>query len=133
MDALPPCSPDSSQSDADSSGLSNISEAQDMAERTADSLDGSLQGSHNNLVLPTEALDRIELLSGSASKNLSSTHSVPLAPRPNSGGQRPMSGMGSRSGSAMSQMSNRPGSDRHPILPPINGQHEVPVSGLPDY
>ena len=76
--------------------------------------DPSPKGSDKDLALPTEALDMIELLSGSGSKHQSG--SVPLAPRPGSGeGQRiEMESNGSRSNSRL-------GSERHRVLPPIIG------------
>lgn len=129
FDDLPPSSPDSSESRTNSGlSLSNISEARDMR----DSPEGNDRGSRENLALPAEALDRLELMSGSQSKNLSNGGSVPLAPRPGSGGPRPGSGLGSRPGSGLSGQgsarSGRPGSSRHPVLPPI-GQKTPP----PDY
>ena len=105
MDALPPASPDSSLSGSTRSDtLSNISEAREIEHR-AGSPDHELKGSKDNLKMAHEALERLELLSGSGTKNLSNP-SVPLAPRPDSQqADRPLSG--------------RPGSERHPVLPPI--------------
>ncbi len=128
MDALPPGSPDSSEARSNSnSSLENLSEAGGVnraVESPVDSLEGSFKGEEDT-GLPAEAVDPIELMSGTASKTLSG---APMAPRPTSGGQgsrqlsdlagsRPGSGVGSRAGSAMS---GRPGSDRHPVLPPIS-------------
>ena len=106
MDALPPASPDSSISGSSRTDtLSNISEAREIENHRAGSADAMLKGSKDNGNLAHEALERLELLSGSGTKNQSNP-SVPLAPRPDSQhGERPLSG--------------RPGSERHPILPPI--------------
>ena len=109
MDALPPASPDSSVSGGDEEDtLSNISEAREIEHRAGSpDAQGGLKGSKDNINLPRDALERLELMSGSGTKNMSNP-SVPLAPRPGSGqGDRP----GSRSG--------RPGSNRHRVLPPI--------------
>ena len=128
MDVLPPNSPDSSDAaDNDDDSLSNISEARERA--VADSPEGSRGQSEVNL--PPETLDRLELTSGS-DKNLSAVGSVPMAPRPGS-----RSSQGSRAGSGMSgsltQRSNRPGSERHPVLPPIGATSPQLVNPLPDY
>lgn len=102
MDALPPESPDSSEScSGGDSSLSNISEARDIDEEVPDSPASDFQ-------LP---VDRISLTSGS------NKHTPPpIAPRPQSAGSRPLSG--------------RPGSEKHPILPPI-GSSPTPVEMLP--
>lgn len=119
MDALPPTSPDSSESrSGGDSSLSNISEARDIDEEPG-SQPESPTGSQNDLQLPADALDRITLVSSSGSNKNQSANgkSLPLAPRPVSAGSRPGSG--------------RPGSDRHPVLPPI-GQSPRPVEMLPE-
>ena len=124
MDALPPSSPDSSESrSGGDSSLSNISEARDI-EQEPGSPDGSRHespgASQTDLQLPAEALDRLTLMSGSDSKNRSAG-SMPLAPRPGSGADH-----GSRPESASGIL----GSDRLPVLPPI-GQSPTPVEMLP--
>lgn len=126
-DAIPPGSPDSSHSGSKSgSSLSNLSEARNVAPDL--SPPDSPTGSTAKLVLPSEFLDRMDLLSGSDTKDISG--SVPLAPRPGSGGPRPGSGMlpESRPLSGVSG-TGRPGSERHRVLPPI-GQT---AQDLPDY
>lgn len=106
MDALPPSSPDSSLSDGGGTSLSDISEACDMERDEPAVPEGSPRGSEDDFALPSEAVDMIDLLSASESKNFPG--SVPLAPRPSSGSQVE----GSRSNSRL-------GSEKHRVLPPI--------------
>lgn len=142
MDALPPSSPDSSDvASEDSSGLTNISEARDV------DAGGSQDPLLNNDNLPDTHVDPLDLVSDSNSKSLSGR--LP-APRPGSaigdgyvvnGRSRPGSGMekgivspgrsreGTPNGSD-TYRSGRPGSSRHPVLPPI-GQSDSII--LPEY
>ena len=136
MDALPPSSPDSSDMGSEhSSGLTNISEARDV-DVGGSPVDGD-----------PVVVDPLELVSGS--NNSKSGSDGPLmAPRPGSAGVMgcPVSHSSSREagseflrasqsrmisppGSASSR-SGRPGSSKHPVLPPI-GQTERTV--LPEY
>jgi len=141
MDVLPPNSPDSSDAaGADDDSLSNISEAREMADRSPEGSERGGDGDqvHYDANLPPDTLDRLDLASGSDKNLTGSPGSVPLAPRPGSrSGQG--SRAGSRIGSAMSggsltNRSNRPGSERHPVLPPIGGQGSPRVvDPLPDY
>ena len=123
MDALPPGSPDSSMTGgAEEDTLSNISEAREIENRA-----GSPEADKENLVLPQDTIERLELLSGSASKNLSN-HSVPLAPRPSSREQQAPPESPRRpdsAGASSTHLSGRPGSNRHPVLPPIGQVPEV--------
>ena len=132
---LPLGSPDSSENRTSSgSSLSNLSEAA-AAETPVDSLEaGSVQGAGDN-ALPNDVVDPIELLSSTASKS-----NGPMAPRPATGdrpgsrgselnGYRPTSAKAlSRPASGMS--TSRPGSDRHPVLPPISPQN---AQTLPEF
>jgi hypothetical protein len=130
MDILPPNSPDSSDMQSqDDDSLSNISEAREIGPGGRNGVRGSLNGSARRPFQSQDThIDRLEL--GSTPEN-NSTDSVPKTPRPGSrtGGSRQgsRSGMGSRQGS---NLSGRPGSDRHPVLPPISPK---PVEALPAY
>ena len=116
MDVLPPNSPDSSDMGMnDDDSLSNLSEAREINNTGP----CSPVGSARRTFPPAETIDRLEL--GSTSDK-NSANSVPPAPRPGS-----RTGPPSRQGSAMS---GRPGSDRHPVLPPISPK---PVDPLPAY
>ena len=118
---LPMGSPDSSENRSNSgSSLSNLSEAEGFnrdAESPVDSLEaGSVHGAGDN-ALPDEIVEPIELMSSTASKS-----NGPMAPRPATGDRsnsRPVSAkIMSRPAST-----DRPGSDRHPVLPPISPQN----------
>ena len=109
MDDLPPQSPDSSLSSSQGSDtLSNISEAREIEQRVGSALKGSKE---NVSRLSHETLQRLELMSGSANKN-KSVHSIGVVPVPAS---HRTDSQHSRPDSRAS----RPGSTRHPILPPI--------------
>ena len=124
---LPIGSPDSSENRSNSgSSLSNLSEAglnQD-AESPVDSLEaGSVHGAGDN-ALPDEVVEPIELMSSTASKS-----NGPMAPRPATE-DRPNSRPVSAQIMSRPASTDRPGSDRHPVLPPISPQNS---QTLPDY
>ena len=129
-DGLPMGSPDSSENRSNSgSSLSNLSEAGGLnqgGETPVDSLEAESARGAEDTALPDEAVEPIELMSSTASKS-----NGPMAPRPNSrtselSASRPVSAkIVSRPAS-----SGRPGSDRHPVLPPISPQNP---QNLPEY
>ena len=97
------------------------------------SLSGSVAGSAAD-VSQLDTVDPIQLYSGST-KSGSKTHSggpmppMPLTPRPGyEGGSRPTSGSVRPGSGSVRPGSGRPGSEKHPVLPPIGS----PVEMLPE-
>lgn len=116
MDTLPPDSPDSSSaSSKKSDNLSNLTSASPPPREN--SPEGSEAQINKNHSLPTETVDPMELFSGGQ------TFSHKSGSRPQSAAKMSMDLPPPRPASHCSQndspQCNRPGSNRHAVLPPI--------------